>query len=300
MLNGIIAMRSIFPVILPVAVILISITGCGKQKVDPGLVSVSILPQKYFVERIAGNNFRVNVVIPPGHSPATYDPASKQIRETAGSAIYFRIGYIPFEMAHIKRIRELNNEMKVIDTSRGIALIKGGSRHDEEGHHEHPGIDPHIWLSPAAVKIMCRNILNAFLEIDQKNSRFYKKNYDILLKDIDSLDRSIRQLLKKKKGKKFIAFHPAWTYFARDYGLIQIPIEIEGKEPGPSHMKKIIDTARKENIRIIFVQKQFPTANAGVIAKDIDGSVVHLDPLALSWFSNMEKIAEAFNKGVNR
>lgn len=268
------------------------------------LITVSILPQKYFVHRIAGVgdnlDFDIHVMIPPGHSPATYAPTPQQMKALSHSKLYFRIGHIPFEKAWMKNIAANNPRLKIIDTSVGVDLIETGEAEDDlhQDNHHHAGIDPHIWLSPRAVKIQAKHILDAMIEIDSKNQEFYKENYRLFLLDIDRLDREIKAVLEKCRGRKLMVFHPAWSYLAREYGLEQLPIEVEGKAPNPANLKKIIDIARKENIRIIFVQEQFDTNSARAVAAEIGGRVVKIDPLAPDWLDNMKRITEKINESV--
>jgi zinc transport system substrate-binding protein len=267
---------------------------------------VSILPQKYFVHRITGGgdnlDFDIHIMIPPGHSPATYAPTPQQMKDLSHSKLYFRIGHIPFEKAWMKNIAANNPHLKIIDTSLGVDLIETGEDKEElhQGHHHHAGIDPHIWLSPHAVKIQAKHILDAVIETDSKNQEYYKKNYRLFLQDIDRLDQEIKALLEKSRGRKMMVFHPAWSYFARDYGLEQLAIEVEGKAPNPANLKKIIDMARKENIRIIFVQEQFDTNSARAVAAEIGGQVIKIDPLALDWLDNMKGIAEKISESVGK
>jgi zinc transport system substrate-binding protein len=136
--------------------------------------------------------------------------------------------------------------------------------------------------------------------MDSENQEFYKENYRLFLRDIDQLDREIKALLEKCTGKKFLVFHPAWSYFARDYGLEQLPIEIEGKAPNPADLKNIIDIARKENIGVIFVQEQFDTNSARAVAAEIGGQVVKIDPLAEDWLANMKQIAQNISRYVGQ
>lgn len=291
------------PVILFILLSLFFIN-CGST--GPGVdskkfeIAVSILPQKYFVERIAGedanSDFGIHVMIPPGHSPATYAPTPQQMKVLGHCKLYFRIGHIPFERVWMKNIAANNPQMKIIDTSLGVDLIEAGEdEHDLHHDHHHAGIDPHIWLSPRAVKIQAKHILDALIEIDRQNQESYKENYRLFLGDIDRLDREIRSLLEKSRGRKFMVFHPAWSYLARDYGWEQLAIELEGKAPNPAGLKRIIEIARRENIRIIFVQQQFDTHSARAVADEIGGRVVILDPLAPDWLDNMKKIAQAFS-----
>lgn len=272
--------------------VIISFHSCQNRiKNDKPYITVSILPQKYFVKRISGDNFDINVLIPPGASPAVYEPTLKQIKELSLSKLYFRIGYIPFEQTWMSKIIDSNKHMRIINTAEGVNLIKA-----DHHHHSGKGIDPHIWLSPKAVKIQAQNILNALVEMDPDKKLFFQKNYDLFIKKINELDYKIDESLKNIAQRKFVVFHPTWTYFARDYNLEQIPIEIEGKSPSPNDIKTVIDTAKREKIKIIFIQKQFDTDSAEVIADEINGKVIALDPLAENWLENMEKIAVIFKE----
>ncbi len=294
------------PVILFIIISLLFIN-CG----SPGPVissakfqiTVSILPQRYFVHRIVGSDnldFDIHIMIPPGHSPATYAPTPQQMKDLGHSKLYFRIGHIPFEKAWMKNIAANNPHLKIIDTSVGVDLIETGESEDDahQDHHHHAGIDPHIWLSPHAVKIQAKHILDAVIELDSQHREFYKENYRVFLKDIDRLDREIKLLLEKSRGRKLMVFHPAWSYFARDYGLEQLAIEVEGKAPNPANLKKVIDIARQDNIRIIFVQEQFDTNSARAVAAEIGGRVVKIDPLALDWLENMKGIAQTLSDAL--
>jgi zinc transport system substrate-binding protein len=265
------------------------------------LISVSILPQKYFVQRIVGDRFEVNVMIPPGHSPATYAPVPQQMRTLNRSKLYFRIGHIPFEKAWMENIAANNKTMKVFDTSVGVDLIKAeGEDHQNNDHkHNHTGVDPHIWLSPEAVKILAKHILDAVIETDRENRQFYETNYREFVKDVDRLDREIKDILKGCRGKKFMVFHPSWSYFARDYHLDQLAIEVEGKEPAAADLKKAVDIAKKQGIHVIFVQEQFDTNSARAVAAEINGRVIPMDPLAEDWLTNMKKIAQTLGKNLS-
>jgi zinc transport system substrate-binding protein len=291
--------------------------GCGNSSTeiskDKPVISVSVLPQKYFVQRIAGDNVEVHVMIPPGHSPASYSPTPQQMTKLSRSKLYFRIGHIPFETTWMENIASNAKHMKIVDTSAGVQLITTveNSKHEQdydqkhdkehaqahehghaEGHeHHHSGIDPHIWLSVAAVKIQAQHILKAIALMDPDNKATYQDNYNTFMDDINRLDREIKELVAGAKTKKFMVFHPAWSYFSRDYGFEQLPIEIEGKTPTPSDLKRIVDIANKENLRVIFVQEQFDTASARAVAEEIGGQVVTMDPLAPDWLDNMKKIA---------
>jgi zinc transport system substrate-binding protein len=266
------------------------ITSCqsGKIEKETNLISVSILPQKYFIERIAGNDFKVNVLIPPGASPATYEPTPMQMKDVAKSIAYFRIGHIPFETVWLNNLVKGAGEIKVVDLSKGIELIKGIEKH---GDHIHEGgIDPHIWSSLKSVKIISENLFQELVKLAPEKKEVYEKNYREFLSELDELDQSAEAALIHKKGMSFMIFHPALTYLARDYGLNQISVELDGKEPSPTHMKSLIEEARRLEIKQVFVQKQFNVENAKAIVAEIDGEVVLIDPLTEDWLNEMKRI----------
>jgi zinc transport system substrate-binding protein len=263
---------------------------------------VSILPQKYFVEKIAGDKFDVKVMIPPGASPATYEPSPSDLVNLHKAAAYFRIGHIGFEISKMMDIVRMNKKMNIYDCSENIELISGEPHsHGEEeiGEHEeeadgHTGINPHIWLSPKSVIRISGNILNGLIDLDPVNKDIYTANCNGFVSDLEKLDMEISVMLKDLKSRKFIVYHPAWSYFARDYGLEEVSIEIDGKEPSAGTIRRVIDTAREENIRIVFVQKQFDRKLADNIASEINGRVIQLDPLEEKWFDNIIVIARTF------
>jgi zinc transport system substrate-binding protein len=273
-------------------------TPSGKSEAPVrGQLSVSILPQKFFVKRIAGDLWRVQVMIPPAYNPATYEPLPGQLKALSRSEIYFRIGHIPFEMAWSDKLTAVNPSMRVIDTSRGVSLIAGSHHHADTlrpDHHHPEGIDPHIWLSPTAVRTQIGHISAALISADPEHGETYQRNHDALLNDIAGLERELTARLNPYRGKKIMAFHPAWSYFCREFGLLQISIQHEGKDPTPGELARLVDTAVTESIGTIFVQKQFDTHQAATIAREVGAVVVTLDPLAEDWLTNMKRIAEAF------
>ncbi len=272
------------------------------QKINKQSVTVSVLPQKYFIERIVGDNLSINVMIPPGASPVTYEPTPKQMKELSASNLYIRIGHIEFEKSWMKKIRDINPEMLVVDQSVVANLIEPENshqnEHEHEGHHHH-GVDPHIWTSPKEVKkqvdFLYQYLIKTYPEFDPD----FTKNYNSFIREIDSLDSYIIKQLKLCRGNKFMIFHPALSYFARDYGLVQISIEIDGKEPTSANIHEIIEVAKKEEIKVIFVQKQFSTHNAEVIAEEINGRVVQIDPLSYNWPESIKMIANEIVKSYN-
>lgn len=259
-------------------------------------VFVSILPQAYFVERVGGKKVDVSVMVGPGHSPATYEPMPKQIADLSLAKLYFRIG-APFENVWMERISRANPDMKVIDTRRGIVLVPM-KQHNHVGYRvdsNDGGLkDPHIWLSLRLTKTMAQNICEGLVSEDPLNRSFYQDNLRAFYGDLDRLDAEIAATVQSATARKFMVFHPAWGYFARDYGLEQIPIEAEGKGPTAKELAAVIEEAKRAGIKVIFVQKQFSARSAETVANAIGGRVIQIDPLARDYLNNMRKIAQTF------
>ncbi len=249
-------------------------------------VAVTILPQARFVEKVGGKRVQVAVMIPPGASPHTYEPTPNQLKTVSKARLYFKLGSeMGFEQSWLPKITSLNKNMAVVDCSKGISLIKNGKR-----------VNPHIWLSPKNAEIMVENIFEGLARMDPQYKEYYKKNRDIYLKALKALDAEIVSNFKHLKRREFIVYHPAWTYFARDYGLVQIPIQKEGKQPTPSWIAEMIKQAKIHKIKIIFASSQFSTKSAKAIAKQIGGKVVSIDPLAKDYLKNMQETAKALLK----
>jgi len=275
---------------------------------------VSIAPQKFFVQQIGKDLVDIQVMVHPGASPATYEPKPRQMAALSGAKIYFSIG-VPFEHVWLDKIAAANLQMTVVHTDEGIEkLSMARHRHDEDytdGDHEekhhgdghgkgqgHAGLDPHIWLSPPLVRIQARTITTALQAADPTHRDVYDANFRDFVGRIDHLDKALRDTLAGKFGMSFMVFHPAWGYFAHAYGLRQMPVEIEGKSPKPAQLQALIEHARKLNIRVIFVQPQFSTKSAELIAREIDGQVVAANPLAENWMANLRQVADKFKAAL--
>lgn len=279
---------TLYLLVFPLIFLLTSCT-INTNKTKP-VISVSIIPQKYFVEKIAGDNFDINVLIPPGASPATYDLTPAQIIEMTKSKIYFKIGHIEFEKNWLDNISLEYPQLNIIDNSIGIDLLE--NENNDYGHH-HGFIEPHTWMKPENVKIIANSIYEAILKLDKENETFYTNNFNLFISEIDSLHRKLFLQLQDVQSRNFIIYHPALTYFAEAYNLHQISIETEGKNPSAFHIKQIIDTAKSRNIKIVFIQKQFNQEKAKTIAHEIGGSVIPIDPLDYNWHDQLLSISKA-------
>lgn len=275
---------------------------------QPLVVFVSIVPQKYFVQQIGKDLVDVEVMVQPGASPATYEPKPKQMTALSRARIYFSIG-VPFENAWLGKISATNPKMKVVATDQGIMKIPMAAHHDEKHGAMHEGIhtgdqhphgspDPHIWLSPPLVKVQAQTILKALQEIDAEHAGIYEDNFRQFASAVEALDAQLKALFAAKDGMRFMVFHPSWGYFAKAYGLQQIPIEVEGKNPKPAQLKALIEHAREHKISVVFVQPQFSTKSAELIARGIGGQVVFADPLAENWLDNLSDVASKFKAAL--
>ena len=278
--------------LLPSLLIAILLSGCfsGAPKQKNKVLFVSILPLKYFTDKIVGNTYKVEVTVPPGVGPETYSPTPKQIMLLSEANAYFSIGYLGFEQSWLENFRSTNPDLQIFITSKDINLIRDGEQHGEHVHSQ--GVDPHIWSSPKAAVQIAKNICNGMIQIDPGNSEFFRKNLSVLLTEIGKVDSTVITLIAKASSKKFIIFHPALGYFARDYGLTQLSIEFDGKVPSPRHLQTVIETAKSENIRFIIIQKEFDQKNAEIIAKETGSKIVQIDPLDYNWPQQIISIAE--------
>ena len=280
-------------------VLLTSFVGVRAQSLEtaPIPVFVSILPEKYFVERVGGERVDVSVLVAPGQSPHTYEPTPRQMSRLAGARLYFRIG-MPFEDAWMERLAEANPRMEIVDLREGIRLRPIDAL-DGAGKHDHAGLpDPHVWTDPRLVQIMAAHIRDVLSAVDPTHREQYTARYDAFARDLEALDADIRLRLKDLEGQKFMVFHPSWGYFADAYDLQQVPIESEGKEPGPRSLARVIDLGRKQGIHVIFVQKQFSQRYAETVAGAIGARVVKVDPLAEDYLDNMRHVAMAFAEAL--
>jgi len=277
----------------------------GAAALEKTDIAVSIPPQKYFVERIGGNQVDVVVMVEPGQSPETYAPTPRKMTSLSNAKVYFGIG-MPFEKTWIQRIAKMNPHMKLVQMEQGLRLRsmekpmqQSGQQALDSGHqHDHSGEpDPHVWTNPRMVMQMAATIKAALIELVPAKKQEFEENYQRFVQDLNELDKYISDLSNATSSKQFMVFHPSWGYFADAYGLHQIPIESEGKLPGAKSLSHLVDFAKREKINVIFVQQQFSQRDAATIAKAIDGSVVQVDPLAENYIENLKSVANVFTGG---
>lgn len=261
---------------------------------------VSILPLRSLVGEIVGDDFRIDVLVPPGASPETFEPTPRQIVALDKARMIFGVGLLDFEVSLLQKIE---NREKLVILSRGIKLLEGtcaharhhdtvdGGRAEEDAHNHAHGIDPHIWTSPREMQRMAANAYEA-IHAAWPDSTKYTENYRRLSRELQELDRRTAGKIARSGVKAFIIYHPALTYYARDYGIRQEAVETDGKEPSAKRLAELIRMARRERIRQIFYQKQFPASVVETIARDMDARTVAIDPLREDVIANIDSITD--------
>jgi zinc transport system substrate-binding protein len=265
---------------------------------------VSILPAAYFVERVGGPNVEVSVLVGPGQDPHTFDPTPKLMTKLANARVLFKMGF-PFEEMLIKKVGSGFKNVEVVDLQKGIKLRAmteeeseaeeaehGHGEAEEHGHdHEAGEMDQHTWLDPQLAKIQAKTIADTLIRIDPSHKDQYERNLKDLQTELDAIHEQLEKALAPVKGKSFFVFHPAYGYFGDAYGLKQVPVQIGGKEPTARQLARLIDLAKEDGVRVIFVQPQFSKKTAEALAKGIGGAVVPLDDLAPDYLKNLEEMA---------
>jgi len=269
------------------------------EEEQKNIVNVSVLPLKYFIEEMAGEFVEVNVMVPAGASPATYEPSPKNIQKLKKSDAYLRIEPLSFEKVWMSRFRSNNKDMKVYNLAENIDLLMQGDhthkKAESHRNHDHGDnlADPHIWISPSTVSPMIKNMKRALIELYPGHEAEIRNNYQKLKQFVDTKDHLVRTKVDQMENKSFLIFHPALGYMARDYGLNQIVIENRGKEPSSQQMHKVIKKARNHNVSSVLAQKHFDMRNAKTIAKELDVNVRVINPLKENWPLMIDQIIES-------
>ena len=252
-----------------------------REKIE---VVVTIPPLADFVESVGKDKVEVTVMVPPGASPHTYEPTPSQLKKISQAKMYVKVGSgVEFELTWMDKLIGINKEMMVVNSSEGIEVMAN---------------DPHVWLSPANARIMVENICGGLIKADPENEEYYIHNRNQYLDELTQLDEFIKERLEGIAGKQFMVYHPSWGYLAKEYGLEQIPIEHAGKEPTAKEIKDAVEMAKEHDIRVVFVSPQSSTKSAEVIAGEIGGGIIFIDPLAQSYIPNMRTVMERLTQAM--
>lgn len=252
-----------------------------RQAPDRRVITVTIEPLRYFAECIAGDRFDVETMVPQGGNPETYEPSARQMMNLSHSVLYVKVGSIGFERTWMKKLEQNAPHAIIVDSSDGISMMK-----TENGIP-----DPHTWMSTANSLIIAENIYRALVKIDKKDSIYFKKNLENLIDSINHVDSEIRHLVRNAKTRSFLIYHPILTYYARDFGLTQIPLEEESREPSARQMHNIISRAKNERVKVFFVQKEFANRNINAVTESTGADIAEIDPLGYDWQNEMIKVA---------
>ena len=275
--------------LLTVTSVLVSCQTTSKKPTEK-IVFASILPLQYFTDQIVGNLYTSEVVVPPGVGPETYSPTPRQMSGMARASAYFANGFLGFEEAYMEKFQSINPNLLFVNTSAGADLIHAESHSHGSDVHE-KGVDPHTWSSPSGARIIARNIFDGMVKVDPANRAHFQANLDKLMARIDSVDKIVTAILTDIPSRKFMVFHPALGYFARDYQLEQLSIEFEGKIPTPHHVQRMVEEARNQKIAYIMIQREFDVENVEMIARETGCKIIRIDPLAYDWPNEMISLA---------
>lgn len=294
--------KRLFVFLLPLFILIAGCRPDASHQAGKPVVTVTILPFRYFVEQLAGDCVEVNVLVPPGANHHAYDPTPRQLQDLERSKALFMNGYLGFEQTWLPKVRRNLPQLPVVDLSVGIDLItiegSEGEHEDEADHtgHSHEGPDPHYWLSARDARILAGNMARGLITACPQEEPLIRKNLNLLLARLDSLDGKFSQSFLGIKNRSFIIFHPALNYFARDYNLTQHSMEWGGKEPTAAHFRDLIDLAKTENIRVIFVQKEYDQENARTLAREIGADMITIDPMSADWMNEMNSLTDKLTR----
>lgn len=279
------------PIIISIAAWFGLLVACNTTSQDTPIVTVSIEPQKYILEQITGKRIEIRTLIANGANPETFDPSVNHLINLTKSIGFLRIGNIGFEAAILDKIHSENPELPIFNTSAGVTPVTGTHSH---GGVSHDVVDPHTWTSVKNVKIISQNMLNAMVEIDPANAKEYRRNHARFAAHLDSLDKALTEKLAPHRGDAFMVWHPSLSYFARDYGLIQIPAgNADNKDIAMGSLKHIIDHAAEHNVKVFFYQKDLDSRQAESLGSQLDLTKIDINPLAYDWEREITAIADA-------
>lgn len=284
--------RALLPAVA-VAIILLAIGACGsRESTGKQVLTVSLPPQQYMLERIVGDIYDVRCLLATGVDPESYEPSLSLLMDVERSRAYFMAGHIGFEKAVVSRVRANNPELTVVDTSEGIDLIAGS-------HGDSLEIDPHTWSSAANGRIMAANMLKAMCQLDPSNKSVFETNYSKLSAHIDSVDSVLHVRLAPLGGTAFLVWHPSLSYFARDYGLVQLSVEAEGKESSVAALREVVDKARTQQVRALFIQKSFDRRQVATLASELEIEPTVINPLNYEWDAELIATGDAIVSSVD-
>lgn len=285
----------------------------AKVESEKPLVAVSILPQSYFVKRIGEQTVSVMTVVGPGQSPHTYEPTPRQMEELSRARVWIHLA-TEFDDRLKPKLKTLYPNLSIVDGTAGVSFRKL-EEHEHEGEHAGQGEkqgqekkaeshghelekDRHTWLGRDPAKILATHVRDALIRINPQEADRYRRNHQALVTEIDSIFESLKKELAPLKGQRVYVYHPAFGYFLDEFGIIQEAVETGGKEPNPQTLAKLVERAKEDKVKVIFVQAQFPTQAAQTLAAQLKAEVLPLNPLAEDWLENIRRMGEALKRAA--
>jgi len=271
------------------------------QAKKPALkIAVSIPPMQEWVSRIAGDRASITLVLPPGSSPHAFEPSPRQLAELGQADIWFTIS-VEYEYSLRPKVSAMFPRLSIADVTKNVKFRTLRPGEQETGEPASAGqIDPaltnrdqHTWLGYAQAKAEITFIRDTLIAKDPAGTEVYKKNYDAYLKEIDAVYNSLRTKLEPLAGSKVFVYHPAFGYFLDMFNITQEAVELGGKEPTQKELTTLVELAKKEKAKAIFVQVQFSQSAAQAVAKAVGAAVVPIDPLAADWLANLGRMGQA-------
>ena len=260
-----------------------------KKTSKEGVIVVSIEPLRYFTEQISGGRYEVISIVPSGYSPEMYEPTPQQLISASGAKAYIKIGQLGFEKTWLEKISENEPKLAIWNTSDSLGKSMSGLKMST--------FDPHTWTSPRNAVMICRSICSNLCQMDSVKAPLYKKNLATCIQRIHLVDVKIHKLLENVQCRTFVTAHPTLSYFASDYGLRQLSIEKDGKEPTPQELAELIRQCKQEKVQVILVQPEFNRSNAMVLARETGAHIVNINPLNYHWDQEMIQVAKAIKYG---
>ncbi|PID93426.1 MAG: zinc ABC transporter substrate-binding protein [Bacteroidetes bacterium] len=283
-------MREIYPILI-FLLTFVGISSCHFSAEPPSqnrpVLSTTVRPVAFFMEKIAGEDFQINVMVPDGMAPVAYEPNAQELVALENSTLYFSLHALSFERTMLPKIAKDHPQMELVNLTEGIEMIR-----EEEAHDHHHGVDPHVWMSPKQAYTLAKNIHTALVKKFPEKEAMLTQNFQQLNREIEAMDHYLTQSLQKQLQRSFMIYHPALSYLARDYGLEQISIEIEGKEPSPNYLQKVIRLAKEKNMDKLFIQRQFDRNFAHIVAKETGARVIIFDPLSGDWKKAIQLVTD--------
>lgn len=290
---------SVISLISTLLVLSLVSSGCvtGGSKEQP-VVFVTVQPEKFFAERIAGDKFEVNCIVPSGVNPEMFRPSSTLSEELLECTAYLKLECLGYELEWMEKLLDHNpRKIKRYDTSEGVELLFGGNY--KKGTGGDKMVDPHMWCSPKQALHIAENMFSVFVELDPRNEKYYKKRYDLLVQELKATDSYLTKMLEVSSAAAFVVYTPSLSYLARDYGVVQMCIEGEEQASTETILEQLTIASKELNVRAVFIQGDAADSHAKEVASALGCEVVAIDLLSYEWFEEIETIANALTDTID-